>query len=247
MMAVLHTWTRTLNYHPHLHFIVPGGGLWDDGNLWLQSSEKFLVPACALSKLFRSQMQKLIKNNAPEVYNSIPHNLWNQKWVVHCKAVGTGQKAVKYLSEYVFRPAISNNRILSMDNNFVTFNYIDNKTHFKKTMKLSSEEFIRRYLLHVLPKGFVKVRYFGLFSNTNRKLLAEVKQRLPQNNFYYQNNPQTEHAEVKPADVKSTTHRIIICPHCNKPMRIIGTLPKLSYSDKSPPNNKFINLYSTFN
>jgi hypothetical protein len=247
MMAVLHTWTRTLNYHPHLHFIVPGGGLWEDGNLWLQTSEKFIVPACALSKLFRSQMQKLIKNNAPQLYNSIPHNLWNQKWVVHCKAVGTGQKAVKYLSVYVFRPALSNNRILSMDNNFVTFNYIDNKTQFKKTMKLPSEEFIRRYLLHVLPKGFVKVRYFGLFSNTNRKLLAEVKERLPQNNYNYQNNPQTKHAEVKPAEVKSITHRIIICPHCNKPMRIIGTLPKLSYSDKSPPHNKFINLYNTFN
>ena len=196
-------------------------------------------------------MQKLIKNKAPELYNSIPHNLWNHKWVVHCKAVGTGQKAVKYLSEYVFRPAISNNRILSMDNNFVTFTYKDSKTQFKKTMKLSPEEFIRRYLQHVLPKGFVKVRYFGLFSNTNRKLLAEVKERLPHNNYNYQNNPETEKnpetepADVKTANVKSKTHRIIICPHCNKPMRIISSLPKLTFNDKSPPHNKFIHLYST--
>ena len=79
----------------------------------------------------------------------------------------------------------------------------------------------------MLPKGFVKVRYFGLFSNTNRKLLAEVKERLPQNNYNYPKNPETKPADVKTAEVKSTTHRIIICPHCNKPMRIIGSLPKL--------------------
>lgn len=242
IIAVLHTWTRTLNYHPHLHFIVPGGGLWDDDNRWLPSSDKFLVPVLALSKLFRAQMQKQIKKHTPELYNSIPHNLWDQKWVVHSKAVGNGQKAVQYLSEYLFRPAISNNRILSMNNNVITFNYIDSKTHFKKTMKLPSEEFIRRYLQHVLPKGFVKVRYFGLFSNANRKLLAEIKESLPQNLFHNQNKPDTKQAKEK-----SKTSKIIICPHCNKPMRNIGTFPKLRYSDKSPPNNKFINLCSSFN
>ena len=242
MMAVLHTWTRTLNFHPHLHFIVPGGGLWDDNNRWLSSSDKFLVPVLALTKLFRAQMQMQIKKHAPELYNSIPLKLWNQKWVVHCKAVGTGQKAVLYLSKYVFRPAISNNRILSMDNNFITFNYTDSKTHFKKTIKLPSEEFIRRYLQHVLPKGFVKVRYFGLFSNAYRKLLAEVKESLTQNHYHNQNKPDTDITEEK-----AKTSKIIFCPHCNKPMRNIGTLTKLRFSNKSPPVNKVFNLYSTFN
>lgn len=252
MMAVLHTWTRTLNYHPHLHFIVPGGGLWDDSNQWLLSSDKFLVPVLALSKLFRAQMQKLIKKHALELYNTIPHELWNQKWVVHSKAVGTGEKALQYLSEYVFRPAITNSRILSMDpSGEITFNYIDSKTHLKKTMKLPSEEFIRRYIQHVLPKGFVKVRYFGLFSNTSRKLLAEVKESLPQSNY---NN--TKDTKIESPEGESKTQRIIICPHCNKPMRIIGILlpkrcanaplcelpAKLRYNDKSPPDKKIMNL-----
>ena len=136
------------------------------------------MPVLALSKLFRAELQSslkimLLKYITPSLIKS-----GTIKWVVNCKAVGTGEKAVQYLSEYVFRPAISNNRILSMDNNTVTFNYIDNKTQVNKTMKLSSEEFIRRYLQHVLPKGFVKVRYFGLFASTNRKLLAEVNVNL---------------------------------------------------------------------
>lgn len=246
MMAVLHTWSSTLNYHPHLHFIVPGGGLWlarpsggDDDNLWLSSNGKILVPVIALSRVFRAQMQKLIKKQAPELYNSIPHKIWNKKWVVHSKAVGTGEKALQYLSEYVFRPAISNNRILSLDNNLITFKYKDSKTQLTKIIKLQPEEFLRRYLQHVLPKGFVKVRYFGIFSNNNRKLHAEVKESLPQNNYYNQNKPDTEEAKEK-----SKTTRIIICPHRNKPMRSKGTLPKLTYNNKSP-RMKYFSTYTT--
>jgi hypothetical protein len=242
MMAVLHTWTRALIYHPHLHFIIPGGGLWEDNNLWLNSSENFLVPVLALSKLFRAKIEKLIENYDTKLYKSIPHKVWNQKWVVHSKAVGAGQKAVQYLSNYVFRPAISNNKLISMDNNNIVFKYIDNETKVRKTVKLSSEEFIRRYLQHVLPTGFVKVRYFGLFSNTNRKLLAEVKESLSGKSKDNINNNQKEEKTKT-----SFLQRGIICPHCNKIMRNIGSLPKLQLTDKSPPDDYFSNLLTPTN
>lgn len=239
MMGVLHTWSRALAYHPHIHFIVPGGGFFQDANIWLHSSDKFLVPVLALSKIFRASFQAALKKADPALYNSISKDIWNQNWVVHSKPVGKGEHALKYLSQYIFRPAISNSRIISIDNNKVIFNYRDSKTHLQKTICLSSEEFIRRYLTHVLPSGFVKVRYYGLFSFTNKKLLLEIKDMLSQKNKSTMKPKETsaEQPKLKP-------DRQVLCPSCGKPMIMFSSIPKGSVDNKAPPGLIMKNLCS---
>jgi hypothetical protein len=162
--AVLHTWGRDLNYHPHLHFIVPGGAIGLDGKSWLSSRVDFLIPVLAASALFRAKYKAimnrlgLLPNIAPEV--------WDKAWNVNCKPVGDGRLALRYLAPYVFRVAISNSRIVKVEPGVdgtgnVTFTYRPSGTSVYKPMTVSAEEFIRRFLQHVLPSGFQKVRHFG--------------------------------------------------------------------------------------
>jgi hypothetical protein len=113
-----------------------------------------------------------------DVFDDIPKNVWQQEWVVHCKPIGNGQAAMKYLSAYIFRVAITNNRILKLTNGRVIFCYKDTKTGETKLCSPSAEEFIRRFLQHILPRGFVKVRYYGLFSPSYRVKLTDLHQQL---------------------------------------------------------------------
>jgi len=121
-------------------------------------------------------------------YKYIPSKVWQQKWVVHCESVGSGLGALKYLAPYIFRVAISNNRILKLENDLVTFRYRDTDSGAEKHCTLGAEDFIHRFLQHVLPKGFVKVRYYGLFSPGKRQILTTLRQRL------------TEDVDALPAD-----------------------------------------------
>jgi hypothetical protein len=161
---VLHTWGRDLNYHPHLHFIVPGGAVGADRKSWLSSRVDFLIPVLAASILFRAKYKAimdrlgLLPNIAPEV--------WDKAWNVNCKPVGDGRLALRYLAPYVFRVAISNSRIVKVEPGVdgtgrVTYTYRRSGTCVYKPMTVSAEEFIRRFLQHVLPSGFQKVRHFG--------------------------------------------------------------------------------------
>ena len=121
MVGVLHTWGRNLAYHPHVHFLVPAGGLAADGQTWLAARQKFLLPVKALSRIFRAKMRQALRKI--DVDGRIPPEVWRQSWVVHCKPVGCGQLALKYLAPYIFRVAISNQRILKLENEQVTFRY----------------------------------------------------------------------------------------------------------------------------
>jgi hypothetical protein len=172
MMGILHTWGRDLNYHPHVHYLVPGGGLSDDGERWLPSAEDFLVHVKPLSRLFRAKFRNALQKTA--LFARVPPETWQQEWVVHCKPVGNGLGALKYLAPYIFRVAISNNRILKLAHGKATFRYTDSSTGQTRCCTLTSEEFIRRFLQHVLPKGFVKVRYYGFFSPGLRHRLRQA-------------------------------------------------------------------------
>jgi len=172
MVGVLHTWTRQLLYHPHVHYIVPGGGLTDDGR-WHSSRKDFLVPVLALSPIFRAQFRDLLKQT--ELFAQLDQQVWKKNWVIHAEPVGTGQAAFKYLAHYVFRVAISNNRILKLENGAVTFKYTESATQQIGFCTVTAQEFMRRFLQHVLPERFVKVRYYGLMSPANRKLLAQAR------------------------------------------------------------------------
>jgi len=175
MVGVLHTWTRALIYHPHVHYIVTGGGLNVNGK-WKSARENFLVPVTALSVIFRAKFRDLLKKT--ELFDQVDSRVWKKAWVAHCEPVGSGEAAFKYLAPYVFRVAISNSRIVKHEDDRLTFKYKDSATDEVKYATVSAEEFIRRFLQHVLPEGFVKVRYYGLLAAGNRRLLDKARQLL---------------------------------------------------------------------
>jgi len=220
MIGVLHTWGRNLAYHPHVHYLVPAGGLAKDGQTWLTARKNFLVPVKALSKLVRAKFREALRKHT--CFADVPASVWKQDWVVHCQPVGNGEGALKYLAPYIFRVAISNNRILELADGKVTFRYKDTDTRKTRCCTLSAEEFIRRFLQHVLPKGFVKVRYFGFFSPGKRQQLASLHQQLsnllPLSGSDHQDQ-QTDDQVVEPSPKDP-----IQCPTCGQTMQLLQTL-----------------------
>jgi hypothetical protein len=185
-IAVLHTWGQSLIYHPHIHCIVTGGGLSFDRKSWVHVKKDFLFPVKVIGKLFRGKFLSYLKeeylsdkiSNAGEKneFNFLLKNLYSINWVVYAKPPFKKPETVfEYLARYTHRIAIGNQRIIKIDNDKVHFHWRDyadgNK---KKTMVLDAHEFIRRFLLHVLPKKFVKIRHYGLLSNRNRRSLLKI-------------------------------------------------------------------------
>jgi len=232
-VGVLHTWGRNLGYHPHIHYLVPAGGLADDTQTWVPARQNFLLPVRALSKIFRGKLQQALRHL--NFYGRIPAKVWKQEWVVHCEPVGSGLGALKYLAPYIFRVAISNNRILKLENDRVTFRYRDSETKVERFCTLPAEDFIHRFLQHVLPKGFVKVRYYGLFSPGLRKPLAALRQQLGPTTepISPQPNPLDDnfHGDSLPTELAATAH-ILRCPICGRPMQPGAFIPP---SGLSPP------------
>jgi Putative transposase/Transposase zinc-binding domain len=169
MLAVLHTWNGQLGYHPHVHLLVTGGGITADGRHWEPARGKFLVPVAVLSRKIAAQFCAALKAAAPTVFAAVPASVWRREWVSFCKHYGHGNDAVlSYLSRYVFRTAISNARILGMDESHVTFRWKDHDARGWRTERLPGVEFLKRFLQHVLPRGFHKVRYYGLWHPSRR-------------------------------------------------------------------------------
>jgi hypothetical protein len=171
--GVLHTWGRTLEYHPHVHYVVPGGGISADGATWLPSRTDFFVPVKALSIIFRAKFRDAMLKEG--LLSKIDPAVWRMDWVVHSQAVGDGQASLKYLAPYVFRVAISDRRIISWEDGQVTFSYRKNGTTHWRKMTLPAMEFIRRFLQHVLPSGFQKVRHFGFLSPNSQYSIDAVR------------------------------------------------------------------------
>lgn len=166
-LAVLHTWTRALLYHPHVHLLVTAGGLSADGTAWRAPQHPaYLVPVQALSLIFRAKLCAGLQ--AAGLLAAVPPAVWKQPWVVHCQPAGRGDQVLDYLGRYVFRVAISNSRLERIDDEHVTFRYRDTRTQVLRRVTLSGVEFLRRFLQHVLPRGCTKIRYYGLWSPTCR-------------------------------------------------------------------------------
>jgi hypothetical protein len=186
--AVLHTWGSALTHHPHVHMIVPGGGLSLDNARWVASRSNFLVHVNVLARLFRGKMLAMLMHahDAGQLkffnthagladkrtFKRFISPLQRIKWVVYCKAPFAGPKQVlRYLSRYTHRVAISNRRLIAADGNAIAFRWKDYRSNGPgrwKTMRLHPHEFIRRFLIHVLPKGFHRIRHYGLFASANR-------------------------------------------------------------------------------
>lgn len=188
ILSVLHTWGSALTHHPHVHMIVPGGGISFDGNTWVSCRPGFFLPVRVLSRLFRRLfLDKLVAahvagelqffgNHAPltnaQAFAAYLAPLRNTEWVVYSKRPFGGPKEVlRYLARYTHRVAISNRRLIALDDNGVTFKWKDYRIEGReryKVMTLATTEFIRRFLIHVLPDGFHRIRHYGLFANTSR-------------------------------------------------------------------------------
>lgn len=177
VLAVLHTWDRQLNFHPHVHCLVSGGGISEDGTTWHPARRRFLLPVKALARLVRGRLRDLLRRRCPDLV--VPDAVWHLPWIAHVTAWGEGEQAVlDYLARYVFRIAISNARITGLDEAGVTFRYQDRKSGQQRSCRLGGEEFLRRFLQHVLPRGLHKVRYFGPWHPARRADAARVRQML---------------------------------------------------------------------
>jgi hypothetical protein len=223
MVGVLHTWTRKLDYHPHVHYLVPSGGWSAEKQTWLPVHHNFFLPVKALSKLFRATFQRLLQKTP--LFTQVASEIWQRDWVVHCKPVGNGQTALRYLAPYIYRVALSNRRLIrmldsgNMESSQVTFQYRTFDTGQLKQSTLSAEKFMQRFLQHVLPRGFVKVRYYGFFGATLRSRLMTLQQHLRQ--F----TTSTSSAQTHPETTETPSPPKVLCPHCGLPMLLQRTLP----------------------
>jgi hypothetical protein len=210
-LAALHTWGNMLQYHPHIHMVIPGGAVSKDGEQWLSSREDLFVHTKPFSIIFKAKFRDEMKK--ADLFHEIDPTVWKQKWVVHSQSVGKGQNALRYLSRYVFRVAISNNRVKSIGDDAIKFTYKDRKKKTWKTMELKPMEFIRRFLQHVLPRGFMKIRHYG-FLNPNSPFSVEKLREIISLVYDAVKDLATSMPEIK--------KRIIKCVSCGKPMRFIA-------------------------
>ena len=251
--SVLHTWGSAMTHHPHVHMIVPGGGISLDGRRWVASRKKFLLPVRVLSRLFRRRFLEML-TKAHDKGQLTFHGrhtgladrqnfaarlapLRKSEWVVYAKPPFGGPEAVlAYLSRYTHRVAISNRRLIRADDQIVTFHCKDYRRdgpNRYNTMTLATDEFIRRFLLHVLPKGFHRIRHYGLLANGNRAAnIARARDLLG----VATHEPAAPNAEpVRDPDI--STHP---CPCCGSPMRIVETFepgwaPLVQHEARGPP------------
>lgn len=195
-VAILHTWGQTLTYHPHIHMLVPAGGLSEDDMEWIHSNNKFFLPVKVLSTLFRGILIKklseaVLKNtirlpfDIPNI-NELKRRAYAKPWVVYAKNPFTGpDKIIQYLGKYTHRVAISNHRIIEENNGKVTFRYKDYRSkRYHKKMTLSVGDFINRFLMHVLPSGFYKIRYFGILAQCNTQSKLQICKDLTESDSY---------------------------------------------------------------
>jgi hypothetical protein len=216
VLAVLHTWTQQLGLHPHVHCLVSGGGISEDATTWHPARRKFLVPIKALAKLVRGKFRALLLRKCPGLV--IPDAVWRTPWILHVTAWGTGEQAVlDYLARYVFRVALTNARIVDLDDQTVTIQYKERKTGRPRTCRLTGDEFMRRFLQHVLPRGFHKVRYFGLWHPAQRHNATRVRQMLqlrappepgPPPELVLSSRQYSDAEPMPPIEPR-------ICPHCH--------------------------------
>lgn len=215
--AVLHTWGRQLQYHPHVHIVIPGGGLDEPRTRWVAARGDFLVHVRALSRLFRGKLRARLE--AFGLLDEVPGEVWKQEWVVHCEGVGDGRAAMKYLGAYVFRVAISESRVEAYDGRQVTFRYQKVGSSKWRRCTVSALEFIRRFLQHVLPKGFVKIRHCGFLSSNFAVPLQRIRELIC---MLYETL-----RDQLPALPPAKPWRPLRCPKCRAIMRWVRFHPPL--------------------
>jgi hypothetical protein len=236
IIAVLHTWDQTLKDHFHLHCLVPAGALSFDQRRWISARQNFLFPVKALSRVFRGKFLALLKRNIERGKVAAANNETNasrlKNWIVYAKRpFGSPHTVLDYLGRYTHRVALSNHRILNVQNGQVTLSYRDRKdADRKKTTILEAHEFIRRFLLHVLPDGFMRIRHFGFLANRCKKqTLTQCRKLLDLDPAL----PKSPNQSTKDLLFKMTGIDLSRCPCCQKgTMIVVGELPPTSSSPR---------------
>jgi len=241
--SVLHTWTQKLQYHPHIHCVAPAGGLSPDHRRWVHSHDRFFLPVKVLSRVFRGKLVALLRRAfsrhqlslhgrlsglvEPKPFAAFLRTLFRHDWVVYCKPpFGGPEQVLNYLGAYTHRIAISDHRLVSVDVKEVTFRWRD-RAHGnrKRTLTLPLHEFLRRFLLHVLPYRFVRIRHYGFLSSRHRANLWPVCATLLSGL-----SPRGALAPAEPFPRASWR-----CPQCGSPMRIVERLTARQIQLRSPP------------
>lgn len=241
-LSVLHTWGQTLQPHPHVHCVVPGGGLSPDHQHWIRAPNHFFLPVKVLSRVFRGKfvagLRRAFRKNKlvffgacrslaqEKAFSAFLRTLFREDWVVYAKRpFGGPEHVLHYLARYTHRVAISNHRLVDVTDANVTFRWKDYAHHNKsRTMTLTHEEFLRRFLQHVLPKGFPRIRYFGFLANRRRSAVLPLCRTL----LAVQPPPAPETLTATPI--------LSLCPRCQGPMRIIErlTADELRWEQRRP-------------
>src|ERR1039458_3971902 len=242
--SVLHTWNQRLQLHPHVHCVVPAGGLSLDRTRWIRSRPRFFLPIQVLRRVFRGKFVAALKSafqhgqlhlsgnlallTQPNIFAAWLRPLFRKHWMVYCKPpFGGPEYVLQYLGRYTHRVAISNHRLISFADDQVTFRWRDSAhNHQQRVMSLSLDEFLTRFLLHLLPKGFVRIRHFGILTNRRRATLLPLCRRA-----LAALQPQTQ----PQASTAKETRPLWLCPNCGGPMVVIERLTEAQIQLRAPP------------
>ena len=240
MLGVLHTWSRSLVFHPHIHYLIPGGGLSPDGRSWIPAP-KFLLPHRALGDHCRTLFKEHLQREALDLFKQVPAQVWQMHWNVGLQGAGSGENALRYLARYVFKTATGNRLVPELPAGRLRWTYRDSRTRQDKEVQLQPMDFMARFLQHILPPHFARVRTFGWLHpaakvrlNRVRALLGEKPCLTPaEKDTWLPPEPQEAPPPAPappalptspaPPPAKVSAPNRPLCPHCHKPMLRIGT------------------------
>ena len=210
--GILHTWGRTLAYHPHIHYVVTAGAVSKADGRWHPSRSSFYVPNKALSKIYKAKFRDALQKT--DLLRDVPDEVWKTPWNVNIQAVGNSEQTLGYLAPYVFKVAISNSRIIKVNHRQVSFRYKKTKSSRWRTMVLHVMEFMRRFLQHVLPTGFMKIRYYGFLHPSSSFSLEKVGILIELNMGF----------EIKTPEPGAEAHPSPLCPSCGGKMKYLYSI-----------------------
>jgi hypothetical protein len=230
MLGVLHTWSRSLAFHPHIHYLVPAGGLTHDGRCWIASRRDFLLPVKALGAHVRTLFKERLLKEHPALFAQVPAQVWKRHWNVDSRAAGSGENALAYLSRYIFKTATSNRPVQRLPSGQLRWPYRESKTGRQTSVLLEPAEFLRRFLQHILPPHFARVRSFGWFHPAAKVRLNRVRALLhrppllrPLEEKTWNPSPDPTSPPQPPVAPAATSCPVPSCPRCQQPMRLIGS------------------------
>jgi hypothetical protein len=228
MLGVLHTWSRTLIFHPHIHYLIPAGGLSPDARQWIAARPKFLLPVKALGAHLRTLFKTRLQKDNPELFAQVPAAVWKRHWNVDSRAAGSGRNALRYLSRYVFKTATSNRKVQLLADGQVRWNYRDSKLGRDTSIKLQPLEFMARFLQHILPRAYARVRTFGWLhpaakvrANRVRALLGQRPVLTPAEEKAW--NPPPDLGLELPALQTPIVCSAPLCSRCQQPMLLLAS------------------------